>query len=352
MSDSPSELGINVEFGGHSYFLIHKHPSFQPGINSLDDLKNYNNEFFEIMKGISKEMTVISPQGFTFEARNARDFLSRIAKFGHNLHKRFFPDEKTREILQSQLRLENTESNNHLIYNIIKINSIRSLPWDIFYDGDYNEIKSQKINPTSLWGMKYVTATDLGIESESDEWGEKQWYKIDNNKATSIGIIYDNELNGLDGVINPLFDNYIRELGHSVKNISPIYCSSRDMFGDELKKLNCNIIYIHCHAKTDFSNIRKSWIFDEDINLDTIECEWEIKTLKGKPFVFLNACESGQSNPLSDFGIVNMIYKMGARAIIAPHCEVPKTIAPEMARVFFSSFLSGKTIGESLMKTR
>jgi hypothetical protein len=331
-------------------------PNFQDikvGIESIVDLETQINGWLKELQEVASEMTKINKFGFTFSGENGVKYFKRIAKAGTKLYLRFFVDSPTRDNLKGCLLSKN--SNEKPLIVIQSENLI--LPWDCFYEGDYNE-SAESFEAEWTWGLKYIIETKIKTPGV---WGaqprSEKSDQIDNKSITNIGIIYDKELIGAGEIISPPFiksssKKFIRELGHFVDDVKIEYGHSSEDLKKFLMNLECNILYIHCHADADPNNPENSWLFDSSISTSDIELIWKIENLKGNPFVFLNACEGGQINPLSSYGIIKMFDKLGARGIVGPVCKIPKPLAPEFARVFFKTFLDKATAGESLINAK
>jgi len=77
-------------------------------------------------------------------------------------------------------------------------------------------------------------------------------------------------------------------------------------------------------------------------------------TLRGAPFVFLNACQVGTGQAiLGDYaGLAAAFLKAGACAVVAPLWSVKDTIAKELALGFYERVLAGEAPAEVLRSER
>jgi hypothetical protein len=230
---------------------------------------------------------------------------------------------------------------------ILKTNANKICDLKVKKENNKKNIYSE-LDPDAIWGLKYIVETLM-----ITEFGETVPETIiKNNGKTTAAIIYDASLDRAKEIENPTFRKYIRELGHAVNDVDFIHCNTKEGVKDFLDKTECQILYFHCHAKNNFENPEKSWICHESIDVNTIKYKWKIKKLRGTQLVFINACETGQINPLIGKGIMDMLQMLGAGVVIGSQCGIPKSIAPEFARIFFKEFLAGKTVGEALMKAK
>ena len=63
--------------------------------------------------------------------------------------------------------------------------------------------------------------------------------------------------------------------------------------------------------------------------------------LRGKPLVFINACESAELSPAFYDGFVPYFMAKGARGVVGTQCKTPALFAVEWAKRFFERFLDG-----------
>ena len=119
------------------------------------------------------------------------------------------------------------------------------------------------------------------------------------------------------------------------------------------------ILYFYCHAESaglddpggpDASSLVLSdaRITLADLNLDAPTTT----TLRGKPLVFINACESAELSPAFYDGFVPYFMAKGARGVVGTQCKTPALFAAEWAHRFFDRFLDGADLGETFLALR
>jgi CHAT domain-containing protein len=74
--------------------------------------------------------------------------------------------------------------------------------------------------------------------------------------------------------------------------------------------------------------------------------------IDGHPLVILNACRTGNNNPLYTSFFAGAFLKFGARGVVATECEVPDDFAAEFAEQLYQHLLAGRSLGESLLSAR
>ena len=85
-----------------------------------------------------------------------------------------------------------------------------------------------------------------------------------------------------------------------------------------------------------------------DLNLDAPTTT----LLRGKPLVFINACESAELSPAFYDGFVPYFMAKGARGVVGTQCKTPALFAAEWAKRFFERFLDGAALGEAFLALR
>jgi len=66
----------------------------------------------------------------------------------------------------------------------------------------------------------------------------------------------------------------------------------------------------------------------------------------------MNACETGNLNPLYTSYFSADFLKRGARGVVATECAVPDVFAADFAQQLYTHLLAGEQLGESLLATR
>ena len=116
------------------------------------------------------------------------------------------------------------------------------------------------------------------------------------------------------------------------------------------------ILYFYCHAET--SGIAdpgaSSLVFaDAAITLADLDLDAPTSTpLRGKPLVFINACESAELSPAFYDGFVPYFMAKGARGVVGTQCKTPALFAAEWGKRFFERFLDGAALGDVFLALR
>lgn len=119
------------------------------------------------------------------------------------------------------------------------------------------------------------------------------------------------------------------------------------------------IIYFYCHAQSvglagggpDSSTLAMG--HGDVVTLGRLRDDAPTDVLlKGKPLVFINACESGELSPSFYSGFVPYFMSKGARGVIGTECKMPVLFGAAFAESFFEDFLQGACLGELVLMKR
>jgi hypothetical protein len=119
------------------------------------------------------------------------------------------------------------------------------------------------------------------------------------------------------------------------------------------------IVYFYCHAESaglaDPGGPDASTLVLTDARISLAELALDAPTstpLRGKPLVFLNACESAELSPAFYDGFVPYFMAKGARGVVGTQCKTPALFAAEWAKRFFERFLGGAALGDVFLDLR
>ncbi|HEY0605249.1 MAG TPA: CHAT domain-containing protein, partial [Herpetosiphonaceae bacterium] len=114
-----------------------------------------------------------------------------------------------------------------------------------------------------------------------------------------------------------------------------------------------NVAHFACHAfyKEDMPASSHILLSDEfAITIMDMEV-YDIK-IAGHPLIIINACKTGNLNPLYTSYFAAVFLKYGARGVVATECSVPDSFAADFAKTLYSYLLAGQPLGLSLLASR
>jgi len=114
-----------------------------------------------------------------------------------------------------------------------------------------------------------------------------------------------------------------------------------------------NLVHFACHAfyVDGWPSLSHILLSDEfPISLEDMEV-YGI-TIYGHPLIILNACGTGNPNPLYTSHFASAFIRYGARGVVATECAVPDAFAADFAHHLYMRLLAGRPLGKSLLATR
>ena len=220
------------------------------------------------------------------------------------------------------------------------------LPWELLYIDSIE----RPISSENFLGAKYVISRIIDA-------GDVPFISPYISQVTPrIGLLTNNDLEYVSLREVPFFDRlqeeqkiFLFKLGILNPNDKQNGMRNFEVFLDG----PLDIAHFACHAfgnnEHDLSNLVLSEQFE--IALSDLE-KLEQLQLRDNPIVVLNACGTGNINSRHASFFAKAFLKFGARGVIATDCEVPDSFAAEFAEHFYSEFLDGTPLGESLLKIR
>lgn len=283
--------------------------------------------------------------------------MTELAKWGLAAYRRFFEDERSREIINGRCKMMGNE-----IPAPTFISERVLFPWEVLYAGD----NYQEANPEMFWGLRYTPARILTPEKDISRFLADRTTPLDMMFCLHHRLkeAHQNEWLLIQKLIRTL-QNSRCSLLSSVGRLAGIETGENLL--DYLIEANHNILHFACHClseELDVDTLLFSLLKDEGeegeplvIKLGAISfiLVKDDKRFQCQPLVFLNACQSaGGADALrKTFNLPQMFIKRGAEAVIATACPVPDRFAAAFAQQFYTFFIDKQmTIGEALQATR
>ncbi|WP_448573962.1 CHAT domain-containing protein [Trichothermofontia sp.] len=223
------------------------------------------------------------------------------------------------------------------------------LPWELIYPASLDKPLSYE----NFWGMRhhiYRVITASGRRPCLPRTIE-----VDN--CPKLGLLTYRELVGVKtGEI--IFLHQLSQEGRislfCLRSLNP------DEREQEFNEFRCfwnnrlQLVHFACHACNVTPRTRSYIRLSQNFDITLSDIELYIQELQDRPLIIMNACDTGNSNPLSidTFSFVDTFLRCGARGVVATECEVPDAFAADFAQEFYQRFLSGKPLGESVLESR
>ena len=297
---------------------------------SVHDLAALNEQLSQKMKAVINKNTTKETQ---------REKLLQLAEIGHYTFKQVF-NEDAQEVIQKLLAMSQRIS--------IEISSDNFfLPWELIYplrpDVD--------LSYEHFWGMNYIVSRVF----KANNPGAWVTPVISICSRLKMGLLTDSRLPSVVEKEIPFLEKLEKDGKIHLFKLRPLNPTKKQ---EEFRKFRefwnnaMDIAHFACHAlrtePPNLSHIRLS----NNFPITVMDLEVYGITVNGHPLIIMNACETGNLNPLYTSHFAAAFLKCGVRGVVATECTVPDTFAADFAEQLYAHLFAGELLGESLLATR
>jgi tetratricopeptide (TPR) repeat protein len=220
-----------------------------------------------------------------------------------------------------------------------------SIPWELFYDGPLGR---GNIDIFGFWGMRYQIVRLMEFVTTDDP--------IIRTRLPLIGLIVDEDLQGVNEEKRALSE--LRDHQDILLDVlRPLddqkYDHSRELeeLGRFLREEELHILHLACHTHMKGPD-ELYLVVSKDFYIGLREIRNREFQIKHHPLVVLNACLTGQFNPLYTSNWVTLFWEKGARGVLATEARVTDSFAAKFLKKLYERLLTGELIGKALFETR
>lgn len=304
---------------------------------SPEDLVALNKQLQEAVGEVAAE----NLEDWTPTPGELEEQIRPLAEVGHYAFKQVFGHHDALAAIQELLALSQRVS-------IQVASEDFFLPWELLYPVS----PDKPLSCEHFWGMNYIISR---VIVQGARPGAFVSPVIPVAQRPRLGLL---TYCGLSGVVKkeiPFFENLdgdgkialfkLRALDPGKKREE--FKAFKSFWGETL-----NLAHFAYHAfYEDPPNLSHILLSDEfPISLQDMEV-YGI-TINGHPLIIMNACETGNLNPLYTSYFAAAFLKYGARGVVATECAVPDAFAADFAQQLYAHLLAGEPLGESLLATR
>jgi hypothetical protein len=225
------------------------------------------------------------------------------------------------------------------------------LPWELMYP----QKVSGPLSCEHFWGMNYTISRVIVQERRPGAFVPP---KIVYATQPNLGLLTYKNLTGVAQQEIPFFQGL-----QAAGRIALLHL--RDLDPDPAKKVQeigefkifwrspLELAHFACHAIYDAKFPLQSYVLLTDefqVSLQDMDV-YDIE-VHGYPLVIMNACKTGNLNPLCTSYFAAALLKHGARGVVATECSIPDEFAADFAEQLYTHLLAGETLGDSLLATR
>ncbi len=295
------------------------------------DLVELNNQFQQAMEAITRNNKREPP---------TEQELVDLAEVGHYAFNHVFCD-KARTTIQQLVSFSQKVS-------IQVVSEDFFLPWELMYPTSLD----QPFSFHHFWGMNHQISRIVIQDARPGAFVSPE---INVNTCPKLGMLLYSRLAGVEkeqSFFKKLQDEgklaffLLRPLNHGKK---------REEFQEfKIFWKNCfNLAHFACHAVYVSDSPNLSYIrLSDDFPITLREMDANEIEIDGHPLIIMNACETGNLNPLYTSNFAIAFLKYGARGVVATECTVPDAFAADFAERLYTHLLAGEPLGKSLLAVR
>jgi hypothetical protein len=281
-------------------------------------------------------------QPATFCSTNPEAKLRLLAETGYYAFKKVFSDPNVRVFMKSILTLGTRISIQITTEDFF-------LPWELLYPVSLDEPLSYQ----HFWGMNYVISRIIVRDFQPGCFVPPN---IPIDTIPRLGLLTYTKLPGVSTGEIPFFDRLHCDSKVQLFKLRSLDPNKKQTEFKEFQAFwshELNLAHFACHAvyedgAPDMSHLMLS----DEFPITLMDMEVYGVVTSNHPLIVMNACETGNLNPLYTSHFAAAFLKYGARGVVATECAVPDDFAARFAEQLYTRLLAGKPLGESLLATR
>jgi hypothetical protein len=264
--------------------------------------------------------------------------LLELARIGYYAFQRVFSDKEAREIIHDALQ-------DGTVVQIVSKDFF--VPWELLYDGPI----TTPIHASNFWGMRYMLSRLIIQGKRRGAFASS----VIESSPPSIGLIAYDKLPFVAQQEIPTLKKLHKGKQIQLTSLRGLVINNRDA---ELIYLNrffnkkLQVLHFACHAY-EKDPIEQSFLkISNEFSLSMIDLVVGNFELKHHPFIILNACLTGQINPLYTSSWARHLWERGARGVLATDFLVPDWFGAAFSDALYIHLLEGEPIGQALLLIR
>jgi hypothetical protein len=322
---------------------------------SRDDLKSLNRHLQEAMRVVVNECAVeeeLTPE-------KSRTQLYQLAEWGNYGFKKVFKHHDALATIKRLLPLLELEA--QILKRTLSIQITTEnffLPWELIYPASLIE---EPVSYKHFWGMKHLISRVIVQETQPGDFVSPIIRVI---RRPRLGLL---AYCGLPSVVAdeiPFFEKLNSDGKITLFKLRDLKPEKKKE--DEFKEFKnfwdnaFNLAHFACDARYENGapELSRILLSDEfpislrDMEIYFVDGEGRPLVIEGHPLIMMNACETGNMNPLYTSHFAAAFLRHGARGVVATECAVPDVFATNFAKQLYKHLLNGEPLGESLLITR
>jgi hypothetical protein len=223
------------------------------------------------------------------------------------------------------------------------------LPWELLYSA----VLDKSLDYKNFWGMNYIISRVIAY---GDHPGTRVSPEMIVASRPRVGLLFNSDLEHVVTHERPYFKRLADQHKILLDELGPLYLDHKPQGMREFQEFwqrRFHVVHFACHAFYEDQSPRLSYVLlTRDFPITLQEMDAYGMTIDSYPLVVMNACETGNLNPLYTSHFAASFLESGARGVVATDCAVSDAFAAEFAGELYARLLAGKPLGESLLAVR
>lgn len=223
------------------------------------------------------------------------------------------------------------------------------IPWELIYPVSPQNALSFE----HFWGMNYVISRVIVQDSRHGAFVSPI---ISYKTKPIVGLLTYSQLPSVAEKESPFFEGLASQGKITLLKLRSLDPNKKQQEFDELRAFlshSFNIAHFACHASyKDETPTLSHILLSNEFPITLMDLEVYDISISGHPLIVVNACETGNLNPLYTSYFAAAFIKHGVLGVVATECLVPDAFAADFAQKLYSHLLVEKTLGASLLATR
>jgi len=313
------------------------HPQRVPIEMTPHDLLALNKQLQEEIQAVASDIDEGEPVALEPGTR-----VRQLAEAGNYAFKKVFGHHDAMAVIQTLLNLSARVS--------IQVTSQDFfLPWELLYPSSLDELVAYD----NFWGMNHVISRLIVQEARPGAFVSPI---IPVASRPRLGLL---TYGGLPSVMEKEIPFFEKLDGDGKLALFKLRSLDPEKKQEELKEFKgfwgnaLNLAHFACHAFYEDEAPDLSFVLlSDEFPISLRDMEVYGITIDGHPLIIINACETGNLNPLYTSHFAAAFLRYGARGVVATECAVPDAFAAHFVEQLYAHLLGGEPLGESLLATR
>lgn len=276
--------------------------------------------------------------------KDLQEQLYPLAELGNYVYRKIFSYHDTMNIMQSLLAMSSKAT--------IEIASEDFfVPWELLYPVSLNKPVSYR----HFWGMNYIISRVIIQNDYSVAFIPPT---IPFSSRPKLGLLTNSSLSAVVDTEVPFFEKLHNDGKIHLFRLRNLDAHPKKKQTElkEFKSFLCNTLdlaHFACHASYETQQPNKSYIVvSNEFPITIMDLEIYQVSINNHPLIIMNACETGNLNPLYTAHFAAAFLKLGVRGVVTTECAVSDTFAANFAKKLYTELLAGEPLGSSLLATR